>query len=264
VGTIPRRFPEVPGYELLEYLGGGGFADVYRARDPRLRREVAVKVLRPRGEASERDAERFRREAEVMARVRHGSIVKILDADLEAHPAYLVSPYYAGGDLETRLGLGPGAPEKVTRVGEALAEGLAAVHDAGVLHRDVKPGNVLFDVGGAVALADLGMALLAGRRRLTATAMVVGTRNYLAPELWRGEAATPSTDVYALGVTLAEWASGARARAAAEDEGAGQALADQVRDRGLRKVLLAATHPDPGRRMGRARELARALRALMD
>ena len=192
---------EIPGIERLEALGRGGFGTVYRGWQPTLRREVAVKVLDAPviDEASER---RFEREAMAMGSLSgHPNVVPVYAAGAVAGRPYLVMPLLEGGSLEDRLAGGPLPPDEVVRLGQGLADALAAAHAAGVLHRDVKPANVLLTSHGSPQLADFGIARVADVTQ-TMGAPLFATVAYAAPEVLGGDPATERSDVYALGATL--------------------------------------------------------------
>ena len=197
-------------YELIERLGGGGMATVWMAQDTRLRRRVAVKVISDALAAQAPYVERFRREARIAAGLSHPNLVKVYDFGSDGERPFLVMEYIEG------VALGPGSaavPATGPRVdSEALArellDALSHIHAAGIVHRDVKPANVLVGPDGRARLTDFGIALAEGSTGLTETGQVIGTLKYLAPEVASGRPATPQSDLYALGVLLSEVASG--------------------------------------------------------
>lgn len=199
----------VGGYELVRLLGQGGMGTVYEGRDPRNGERVAVKLLVSGREASAAQRTRFRREARALARLEHRALARLLDAGEERGLPYLVLPFYEGGSLEERLARGEVlAVEEAVRLGVELAEALEAAHGAGLLHRDVKPANVLFAADGQPVLTDFGLVKALARagetERLTRSGTLQGTPGYWAPEQARGELTKvgPGTDVYGLGATL--------------------------------------------------------------
>ena len=190
----------VDRYELLGELGRGAMGVVYRARDPQLGRTVALKLLLRLADAEERL--RFEREVRAMAQVRHPNLLGIYGAGRDQGRAFLVTDL-AAGSLSDELRAGPLRPERAIEVVAAVARGLQRAHEAGVLHRDIKPDNVLLARDGRPLLADFGLARpIAGGDSLTATGSVLGTPSYMAPEQARGEAASPLSDVYGLGALL--------------------------------------------------------------
>ncbi|WP_226370043.1 serine/threonine-protein kinase [Pseudonocardia oceani] len=250
-------------YRLEGLLGSGGMADVHRAEDLRLNRPVAVKVFRP---GTDPDGERrFAEEARTLAGLRHPGLVAVHDYAVEHGRAYLVMELVDGPTLARELTREPYDAESATRVGLELAQVLAYVHGEGVVHRDVKPSNVLVDRDGRMRLADFGIARLVGNSGLTSADLAVGTVAYLAPEQVRGEAVGPPADVYALGLLLLEALRGRRVY-----DGDDRTAAEQRLDRPppvpaglpepLRSTLRAMTDPDPRRRPD-AREVAARLSA---
>jgi serine/threonine-protein kinase len=195
-------------YRIVDLLGRGGMGAVYRARDERLGRTVAIKVLSAElGHASA--AERFRREARVLASLAHPHIVSVHDANLEGLRPYFVLELATGGSLEARIRTAGRLDwREAARVGGQVAQAIAAIHAAGLIHRDLKPANVLFDAGGNAKVADFGLAgmvaePLAPTARLTKTGESLGTTEYMSPEQANGELSlAPASDLYSLGALL--------------------------------------------------------------
>jgi serine/threonine protein kinase len=210
---------DIPGYDGLVEIGRGGFAVVYRARQIRLQRQVAVKVLT--GTATGPVAlERFERECAVVGALSgHPNVVAVHDAGTtsDGRP-YLAMELVAGGTLAQRLEAGPMPADEVLAIGAQLADALAAAHAADVLHRDVKPENVLLGEDGTPKLADFGIAMVADAHQ-TATGVVLGTVLHSAPEVLTGARATPASDVYSLASTLDALLRGRAAFAGAPGEG---------------------------------------------
>ena len=196
-------------YILLEQVGTGGMAAVYRGRDTALDREVAVKLLHPHLASRPESRARFSREARAGARLSHPGIVEIYDYSGDAAPeSYLVTEFVQGRTLRAFQGeVGFGQPEVALLVGRALADALAHAHAAGVIHRDLKPENVLVRQGDhpGVKLADFGIArILASDERLTMTGALVGSPHHMAPEIVEGREADARSDLFSLG-TLLYW-----------------------------------------------------------
>jgi len=225
VGSLPGCV--APGellggrYELRSLLGVGGMAEVYRARDLRLNRDVAVKLFDDRTLDDPLTLTRARAETRIMARLSHPHLVGLYDAYFPeagtpvrfrgARPrAYLVMELVSGPVLSAAIRDLPMPPREVAQVGAGLAAALAYVHSAGVVHRDLKPANVLLSADGTAKLADFGIAVLGEDSRHTSTGVIVGTAGYLAPEQIRGGPATTASDVHALGLVLLECLTGQR------------------------------------------------------
>lgn len=206
--TVQDRTPERLGpYRLLERLGEGGMGIVYLARDS-AERKVAVKALRPGVAAEPTARRRLAREVETMRRVHSPFVAEVIDADVTSDPPYIVTRYVPGRTLEDVVGeSGPLAGPALGRLAAGLAAALTAVHAAGVVHRDLKPGNVLM-VDGEPVVIDFGIAQLPETTRLTMTGMFMGTPGYLAPEAIEGKQSGPAADVHSWGATLAFAATG--------------------------------------------------------
>jgi serine/threonine protein kinase len=233
-------------YRIDAPIGVGGMASVYRAADLRLERDVAVKVLLPNLAADPTLAQRFEREALALAATSHPSVVKVFDVE-PGDPATGREPFYVmelcdGGSLADRLAAGGRFdPGDLVEVIAAIAAGLADLHARGFIHRDVKPHNILFDHDRA-RLADFGLARSdqdAERTALTATGTTAGTLAYLAPELLRGDPATPASDVYALGVVAFQGLTGRLPRPAA-------ALTELVESHGQPAPTVSSVAPELG------------------
>ncbi|MDH4077385.1 MAG: protein kinase, partial [Acidimicrobiia bacterium] len=199
----------IPGLGPAVRIGYGGFAEVYRARQINLNRDVAVKVLRASG-ADERARMRFTRECHAVGAVSgHPNIVGVHEGGFtDDGRAYLVMELCPGGSLADRLATsGPLGAAEVIDIGAKIAKALAVAHAAGVVHRDVKPGNILVTVWGVPALADFGIARVEGGQQ-TATGQVTASLAHAAPEVLEGGVPTPSSDLYSLGSTLFELFTG--------------------------------------------------------
>ncbi|MGJ3241239.1 MAG: protein kinase domain-containing protein [Anaerolineae bacterium] len=192
-------------YKIEERIGSGGMSVVYRAHEVGLDREVAVKVLLSTLSGDEQLIERFNREAKTIASLQHNSIIPIYYYGVEADfGSYLIMPMLQGGTLEQRLqqlDLLPSLTE-VGEIAEKLGNALQYAHDKGVVHRDIKFSNIMFDDAGSPYLMDFGIAKLLNTTNLTGTGMTVGTPNFMPPEQWRNDAITPAVDQYAFAVLM--------------------------------------------------------------
>jgi serine/threonine-protein kinase len=196
-------------YRLDERLAAGGMGTVWRAEDTLLHRDVAVKVLNEGMSSDDRFVERFRREAKAAAGLLHPNVAGVFDYGEEQGRPFIVMELIEGETLADALARrGRFEPSDVASIGAGVAEGLAAAHAAGFVHRDVKPANVMLTDRGDVKVMDFGIAAPESGTGLTGTGMVMGTARYLAPEQAAGQPATPASDVYALGIVLYELLTG--------------------------------------------------------
>lgn len=193
-------------YELGELIGIGAMAEVYRARDRLLERTVAVKLFRATADPAAH--RRFDDEAHALARLTHPGLVLIYDVGTVADRPFLVMELVEGASLAARLREGPLPVPQVARIGAVLADALAHAHSRGVVHRDVKPSNIMLDQEASPHLTDFGIALLAGAPRRTSVHDIIGTPAYLAPEQLSDVEIGPRADVYALALVLLECLSG--------------------------------------------------------
>jgi predicted Ser/Thr protein kinase len=195
-------------YRLVRRIAAGGMGSVWEAEDTVLHRRVAVKVLSDGLAADERFAERFRTEARAAAGLSHANVAGVFDYGVDDGSQFMVMELIEGGTLADRLAGGPLQPEEAVRIAVEIAHALQAAHDAGIVHRDVKPGNVMLTSSGDVKVMDFGIAAAAWAAPLTTTGHTMGTATYLSPEQAQGERATPRSDVYSLGVVLYEMLAG--------------------------------------------------------
>jgi tRNA A-37 threonylcarbamoyl transferase component Bud32 len=197
-------------YTLVEVLGGGGMARVYLARDRVLGRDVALKVLRERYTEDESFVERFRREAINAASLNHSGVVQVYDQGRAEDGSYFIAmEYVPGGTLKERIAQrGTLQPSEAAGIASRVADALAEAHRSEIVHRDIKPHNVLLTASGEAKVADFGIARAASARTITETDVILGTAAYMSPEQLGGERVGPQSDLYSLGVVLYEMLTG--------------------------------------------------------
>ncbi|HEU4720119.1 MAG TPA: serine/threonine-protein kinase [Gemmatimonadaceae bacterium] len=192
-------------YRIIKRLGGGGMATVFRAEQMPLAREVIVKVLHAHLARDSEMTERFRREAEAAARLVHPFICPVLDYGEMGETVYIVMPYLGGGSLADRVQRERSvAPQATAAAAAQVAVALDHAHQRGVVHRDVKPDNILFDEDGNALITDFGIATARFHGRLTASGRAMGTPHYMSPEQAMGKLVDGRSDLYALGVVMYE------------------------------------------------------------
>ena len=198
-------------YRLLELLGQGGMATIFRALDTQLGREVAVKLLRPQYLRDPDFSSRFRQEAQNAASLSHPNVVTVYDYGEDPQGPFIVMEYVDGEDLASILRRnGALPPTQATRIAAAVARALAASHARGIVHRDVKPGNVLIGRDGRVKVVDFGIARAIAEAQMTMPGTTLGSVHYFSPEQARGEPATSESDIFSLGIVLYEMLTGSR------------------------------------------------------
>ncbi len=199
----------VRGFELKEEIGSGAYGVIYRAVQPTIGREVAVKVIRPRYANDPEFIRRFESEAQTVARLEHPYIVPLYDYWRDPEGAYLVMRLLRGGSLLSSLESGPWQPDTAVTLLNQLASALTAAHQLGIVHRDIKPANILFDEANNAYLSDFGIAKdLASDLQLTGAGEIAGTPDYVSPEQLTGQQVTPQADQYSLGAVLYEMMTG--------------------------------------------------------
>ncbi|MBC8074794.1 MAG: serine/threonine protein kinase, partial [Chloroflexales bacterium] len=196
-------------YALEQKVGEGGMARVYRGRDTRLNRTVAVKVLHPQYADDPGFLRRFQHEAQAAANLSNHAIVDIYDVGQDGDTHYIVMEYVDGRDLKSLINReAPLDIDRAVGIAEAVANGLEAAHRLGLIHRDIKPQNIMVSADDQVRITDFGIAKSHLSTALTETGVTFGTADYIAPEQAQGHPATPPSDIYALGVVLYEMLTG--------------------------------------------------------
>jgi serine/threonine protein kinase len=256
---IAKHFPQL---EILECLGRGGMGMVYKARQPKLNRLVALKILAPEKGADPKFAERFLREAQALARLSHPNIVTVHDFGEADGLYYLLMEYVDGVTLRQLLHGHKIAPEQALNIVPKICEALQFAHELGIVHRDIKPENVLLDKQGRVKIADFGIAKLVGaeatRPSLTEEQSVIGTPHYMAPEqVEKPQTVDHRADIYSLGVVFYEMLTGELPL------GKFQPPSRKVQvDVRLDEVVLHALEKEPGRRYQHASEVKTDVEAI--
>jgi eukaryotic-like serine/threonine-protein kinase len=271
-------------YEILSPLGSGGMGEVYRARDTKLDRDVALKVLSERLSGDPESLERFEREAKAVAALSHPNILAIHDFGVEGGIAYAVTELLEGETLRDRMGGAPVPARKAIDYALQLARGLAAAHDRGIVHRDLKPENLFVTNDGRVKILDFGLARIvspeAGASLTqsptagpgTQPGTVMGTMGYMSPEQVRGRPADQRSDLFAFGAILYEMLSGARAfrgdsaadtmSAILKEDPADLSTTGRSFPPGVERIILHCVEKAPEERFQSARDVAFALEAL--
>ncbi|WP_157250651.1 serine/threonine-protein kinase [Nonomuraea typhae] len=255
-------------YRLDTRIGAGGMGEVWRGEDIVLARTVAVKVLLPGRMDDSGFLARFQGEARAMATINHAGVVDVYDYGVSGDTVYLVMKFVDGESLDKLLGrLGRIAPEPAMELIAQAASALQAVHDQGIVHRDVKPGNLLVQRDGTLVLTDFGIARSDLANRLTDAGMVLGTAAYCAPEQAEGAPVTPAVDIYALGVVAYECLVGQRPF---DGDSAVTIALKHIREAPpplpaeipapVRALVETALSKDPARRFASAADMSRAAR----
>jgi serine/threonine protein kinase len=259
--SIP--IPEIPGYVVLGELGRGGMGMVYKARQTKLERLVALKILPQETSSDSSFAERFTREARALARLNHSNIVTVYDFGQAGTLSYFVMEFVDGVNLRQLLRSSPIAPRETLQIMSQICDALQYAHDEGIVHRDIKPENILRDKRGRVKIADFGIAKLLARKTtdytLTGPWQVVGTFNYMAPEQIENPLKLDHrADIYSLGVMFYEMLTGGlpMGRFAMPSQKADL-------DRRIDEIVLKALEKEPEHRYQQVRELKAAIDAFL-
>jgi serine/threonine-protein kinase len=274
-GPVPGELPAVPGYEVLGVLGRGGMGVVYKARQVKANRLVALKMILAGAHAGPDERARFLVEAEAAARLAHPNIVPLYEVGEHAGLPFFSLGLCEGGRLDQRLRQAPPTPTEAAALVEALARAVHYAHGKGVLHRDLKPANVLLDADGTPRIADFGLAKLLGGPGQTCSGAVLGTPSYMAPEQAAGRKDVgPAADVYGLGAVLYELLTGRPPfQGATFAETLAQALTDEPAPPArlrpglapdLEAVCLKCLRKAPAERYASAADLADDLRRFLD
>jgi tRNA A-37 threonylcarbamoyl transferase component Bud32 len=261
-------------YRLGPVIGRGGMATVHRAMDIRLEREVAVKLLRAEVSRDPDLAQRFRREALAATVLRHPNIVACLDTGTDGEQPFLVMDLVEGEDLAARLKRGGRlAPAQVARIGLDVARAMGVAHVRGIVHRDIKPGNILLAADGRAMVTDFGIAKIAMDAEASLPGTTLGSVHYFSPEQARGATTTPASDVYGLGLVLYEALTGERAWTGDSSDAIALArvgaTAPSARDRRpeippeLDAIVRRALSPEPADRYPSGAAMATALEAVV-
>jgi serine/threonine protein kinase len=268
-------------YEIVSPLGKGGMGEVYRARDTRLGREVALKVLPETGANDADTLRRFEREARAVAALNHPNILSIHDTGEFRGVPYAVTELLEGENLSDRLRAGPVAPKRATEIACQIADGLSAAHARGVIHRDIKPENIFLTNDGRAKILDFGIARIGPRpgdittgaaaaRGGTSSQFIMGTAGYMSPEQVRGKSIDFRTDIFSLGAVFYEMLTGRRAfdrpamvetmTSVLKDDPAKFPETEKIPTE-IRPFIFRALEKDPADRYQTARDLLLDLRA---
>ncbi len=267
----------IPGYEILEVLGRGGMGVVYRARDVKLKRDVALKMVLSGRSASRSERTRFFSEAEAVASLTHPNIVQVYEVSQHDDCPFMVLEFVAGGTLAARVAEAPLSAREAAVLVEAVARGMNVAHQSGLVHRDVKPANILIDDAGQPKLTDFGLVKqLEEESGLTLSGTPIGTPSYMAPEQAAGQShrVGPAADVYSLGATLYACLTGVpphqadstmeTLRRVVEEEPTPLRQVCTAVPRDLETICLKALHKDPLRRYPSAAAFAEDLACWLD
>ena len=261
---------KIHSYEIVAHLGQGGMGNVFKATDTMLGRDVALKMLHPQLTIQSQFLERFKKEARVLAQLLHPNIAVIYNFIEQGDNHFMVMEYVEGTNLDDLFKIHKILPpEFVVPVFIQVLEGLQHAHDKNIFHRDIKPANIMLTPGGTVKLMDFGIAKVAGEQKMTQVNKIVGTVEFMAPELIQGKDASAASDIYATGVTLYELVSGKLPFEADTDFNLMQAIMKQkiaqpgkfnaAIPKALSDIIMKAVDKNPGNRYANARAFQQAL-----
>ncbi|NOR16029.1 MAG: protein kinase, partial [Candidatus Aminicenantes bacterium] len=225
--TVPDKI--ISHYKILEKIGEGGMGVVYKAEDTKLKRTVALKFLPTQFMRDKEARARFFREAQAAAALDHPNICTVHEIDEEDDQTFIAMNYVPGQSLQDKIRLGPLETDEALEIALQVAEGLKEAHSQGIIHRDIKPGNILLSEKGQVKITDFGLAKLSWGVDLTKTAAIMGTMAYMSPEQATGEKVDHRSDIWSFGCMLYEMITGNRPFEVADD----------------RAVIHAILHKDP-------------------
>ncbi len=266
------KLSNIAHYRILAKLGEGGMGLVYRAEDTRLGRHVALKVLQAHRQDDARAIQRFNEEARAIAALDHPHICTLYDFGEAGGLSYLAMQFIDGESLRDAIARGPLDEERSKAIVLAIAAALEATHARGILHRDVKSDNVLLGSAGEIKLADFGLARITGSQRLTSTSTVLGTPAYVAPEILRGDPASPASDQFSLAVLAYECVTGELPFQGSGAAAVMYAISNVFPDPPTRRrpgvnpawnaLLMRALEKEPGRRWPDVAAFARAVESM--
>ncbi|HDZ26555.1 MAG TPA: serine/threonine protein kinase, partial [Candidatus Aminicenantes bacterium] len=196
-------------YEIIEELGKGGMGNVYRVLDKKINEEIALKLIKPAIATDENIIERFRNELKFARKITHKNVCRMYDLNEEEEILYITMEYVLGDDLKNIIRMmGQLNPRKAISIAKQICEGLAEAHRLEVIHRDLKPRNIMIDKEGNARIMDFGIASCLKTKGITATGDMIGTPEYISPEQAEGKEADPRSDIYSLGIIIFEMVTG--------------------------------------------------------